>query len=143
MELFLLSCRNIDTFLLPVEVSVNSSTPTLSTSHASQLCIIFKLAESTLCASIQDTNEKLTQLWPHYQLLTKPRVTILQWDPVLLTTILQAWKFNLFSVHVTVHLLNYFMSPQMRISREMVFKVKIKINKTTELPSSTESAISF
>lgn len=99
--------RNIETFLLSVEVSVNSSTPALSTSHASQICIIFKLAESALCASIQDINEKLTQPWPHYQPLRRPRVTILQWDAELLTTTLQAWKFSQFSVLVTVHLLTF------------------------------------
>lgn len=75
--------------------------------HTSQICVACKLAESALCASMQDINEELTQPWAHYQSLRRSRVTILQWDPVLPATTPQAWKFSQFSVHLTEHLLTF------------------------------------
>lgn len=104
--------------------SVNSSTPILSASQDSQICIICKLAESALCASIQDINGNLTQAWLDYQPLRRPRVTILHGTPYCWPQHLRPGSLVNFSVHLSVHLLTF--SSQMRISWEMWFKVRSK-----------------
>lgn len=135
--------RNIDAFLPPVTVSVNSSTLTLSTSHTSQICVACKPAESALCASMQDINEKLTQPWPHYQSLRRSRVTILQWDPVLLAKHFRpgsSVSFQSISLSIYWPLVHDFTDENI-VGDGM--QSESKINKTTQLPSSTELAISF
>ncbi|KAK4810833.1 hypothetical protein QYF61_008805 [Mycteria americana] len=86
----------VSPFLQSVQVPLDGSTTLWHISHSSQICVISKLAEGTLCLIIQIINEDVehdrTQYWGQYW--GTPLVTGLQLDFMPLITTLWAWPFS-------------------------------------------------
>ena len=56
---------SVSPFLQPVKLTLDGSMP-LWHVHSSQLCVIGKLAEGTLCPIVQITEEDVKQDWTQY-----------------------------------------------------------------------------
>lgn len=89
-------------FLQSVKVPLDACTTLWCISCFLKSCVTCRLAEDTLCPSVEVINEdvKANRTWPHpwgFLLLTGPQLHSLP-----LAAILSAWQFSHFSVHLTV-----------------------------------------